>query len=728
MRGLDLSSGSNKHGHERDARADRWRIGASGICLLLVACLVTVVPALAAGTVEERRYAFQFEGNDHISASALRRSARTELEAFVQNTGREADLEDAVFQMEITYRSRGYAFAAVTYVRDVSEDRVGVVFSIVEGPRVRIQHIVFTGHSAVPVADLEALFDASKAFLIGSGSRPFIQAEIDAGISRVRNFYLARGYLDAAVGAPRYVYTSDRSQVDIEIPLSEGRLYRLTDIRYAGDLPETVAEPLRSLRAEMVGHPYNRSQRLVIRSRIEEIYGNLGYAEMHMDVDEKRLPAQGGILIEATITSGETFTISDIKLRGNINTKPDFIRARLKLEPGDRYSLTGERDSFRALYRTGLFSKVDLTLEDQGRPAERTLVVSVVEGPSREVYIEPGWGSYEQLRFKLGWREKNPFGNGRNVGLETTVSVKSRQVVLNMVDPWFLNTEITADLPLYYNYREEPSYTQEDIGVSPSFSRQLSDHVSATAAYNFRNTDISDVDPAVALADSEEDSYNFSSIKLQGTFDDRDDPFYPSRGKRLSFGIEHADDALGGDITFTRLTAGMRYFYSFNQDTVLGLRYATGFIYPGPNETSVPISERFFNGGENSVRSFRQSELGPKDLSGDPVGGLAFNTINVELRRRLIGDLSGSLFFDLGNVAPNRSYIEGRRRPPEDRSDAVSDTLDDFFSDFRPGIGIGLQYKLPIGPVRCDLAFNPDADDDRDEDEFVFHFSVGMAF
>ena len=99
-------------------------------------------------------------------------------------------------------------------------------------------------------------------------------------------------------------------------------------------------------------------------------------------------------------------------------------------------------------------------------------MVSVVEGPSREVYIEPGWGSYELARLKLGWREKNPLGGGRNVGIESIVSVKSRQVVVNMVDPWFLNTEITADVPLYYSYREEPSFTREDIGVSPSFSRQ----------------------------------------------------------------------------------------------------------------------------------------------------------------------------------------------------------------------------------------------------------------
>jgi outer membrane protein assembly factor BamA len=290
-----------------------------------------------------------------------------------------------------------------------------------------------------------------------------------------------------------------------------------------------------------------------------------------------------------------------------------------------------------------------------------------------------------------------------------------------------LNTEITADFPLFYNYREEPSFTREDVGLSASFSRPFGAHVSGTAGYTLRNTDISDVD-ADAGEDVVAETYNFASLKVQGTYDDRDDPFYPTRGRRFTLGLEHADEVLGGEITFTRLTAGMRYFHAFGPDTVLGLRYTTGFIFPGGGEGTVPIGERFFNGGENSVRSFRQSELGPKDPSGDPVGGLAFNTVNVELRRKLIGDLSGALFFDMGNVAPNRSYSERGRQAPENSSEAVSDTLDDYFTDFRYGVGAGLQYMLPIGPVRADLAFNPDADHDRDEDDWVFHFSVGMAF
>jgi len=719
-----LSSGSNSRRRVFKYAAHRSKaVWGLGLALVLVLAPVATVPAS-----DEGRFEFRFVGNRQLSDAALHRAAGAELEAFVQNKGREADLVDAVFQMTIHYRREGYAFAQVTYAREQHDDRVRVVFTVEEGPRVWVEAIRFVGDVTVPKEDLEALFATAQLVFFRSDMLPYVQSQIEAGTGRVRDYYRARGYQDVQVDPPRLTFSQDRSRVAVAIPISEGRLYRLTDLRFKGDLPEPLTADLRALHEAMVGQAYNRSLRLVTQSRLEEIYGDKGYADIKVAMDEKRLAAPEGIRLEAVITSGPLVTIERIEVRGARKTASNFIRRRLKFKPGDRYSLTKERESFRALYRTGLFSRVDIFLEDPGAPGRRILVVVVTEGPAREFYIEPGWGSYELLRLRLGWREKNPFGGGRNVGLDTTVSIKSRQVVASLVDPWFLNTEITADVPVYYSYREEPSYTREDIGFSPSLSSQLSPHVSVTTAYTLRNTDLSDVDSLSSLEDVEVDNYNFGSIKLQTTYDDRDDPFYPARGKRFTFSIEHADDFLGGDIIFTRLTAGMRYFHSFNRDTVLGLRYATGFIYPGPGETNVPISERFFNGGENSVRSFRESELGPQDPSGDPVGGLAFNTINVELRQRLVGDLLGTLFFDIGNVAPNRSISEGSRRPPENRSDAVSDTLADFLSDFRPGIGIGLQYKLPIGPLRCDLAFNPDADDDRDEDDWVFHFSVGMAF
>jgi outer membrane protein assembly factor BamA len=250
----------------------------------------------------------------------------------------------------------------------------------------------------------------------------------------------------------------------------------------------------------------------------------------------------------------------------------------------------------------------------------------------------------------------------------------------------------------------------------------LTERVKATGGYGFRMTDVSDLD-----SDASKDTntnYDYASLKAQATYDSRSDLFFPLRGQRSFISAEYADSFLGSDIKLARLTGGVRYFFSLTKSTVLGMRYRTGLIVPGKDDLDdLPLAERFFNGGENTVRSFKQSELGPQDDNGDPVGGLATNVINIELRQRLIGNLTGSLFLDFGNVSPNRSLEKYDRK-----SDIMSDTFSQYFENFRPGVGFGLQYQLPVGPARVDFAFNPDRDSDRDEDFFVFHFSVGMAF
>ena len=117
-----MSSGSNNDHRGRGFETRRALIGVWAIGLSLTLCLATAGPVSAEKANAGRRYAFQFEGNQGMSAAALRRSASAELDAFVQNGGREADLEDAVFQMEITYRGEGHAFATVSYTRAVRED------------------------------------------------------------------------------------------------------------------------------------------------------------------------------------------------------------------------------------------------------------------------------------------------------------------------------------------------------------------------------------------------------------------------------------------------------------------------------------------------------------------------------------------------------------------------------------------------------------------------------
>jgi outer membrane protein assembly factor BamA len=225
-----------------------------------------------------------------------------------------------------------------------------------------------------------------------------------------------------------------------------------------------------------------------------------------------------------------------------------------------------------------------------------------------------------------------------------------------------------------------------------------------------------------------EDDYNKGTIGVQATWDTRDDIFYPAAGLRIFSGFDISLPVLGSDLEFSRITLGCRYFIELPQEYIIGLRATSGLIVPIRDQYYIPISERFFNGGSSTVRSYKHSELGPKDENNEPLGGLGYNVFSVELRKRFYKNFAATLYVDAGNVSPNRSLLESGFEPYDSRSELFDDTLNDFFSEFKFGVGVGLQYLLPVGPIRVDVAYNPDPEEIWNEDSWVFHFSLGMAF
>ncbi len=672
---------------------------------------------------QDRPFELRFEGNASLGTGKLRAAAIDELGDFRRQGHRRADADDAAFQMEMVYRKEGFPFAAVGYRYEPGV----LTFAVTEGPRATVAEVRITGNSAYPAAELQAFFSAKGAGLFGVGRQLFVKSEIEAGASGLRDYYYGSGYTDVVVEKPSYVYSEDRTAVTVSVQIREGIRYFVSAVSFGGDVHPAVQNELDSLSRSLAGKPYYPRRKLQVRSAVLEVYGNLGYPDAVVQIHSCPGEEPGGMVLEAVIGSGPQVRIADVSVTRTGKTRERFIRNRLELAPGDVYDQQKERASFQQLYRTGLFTQVDLELEETAEPGLSNLNVSVVEGPSQELFFEPGWGSYELLRARTGFRQKNLFGTGRIARAEAGVSVKSVDALVGLTDPWFLQTRVTADFPVAYRRREEPSFTREENSGSALFSRKLTGSLTVTAGYVYRATRQLAVKVDEA-ADEADNSYNLGSLKGQLTFDTRDDLFFPSRGQRHFLSVEHASRNLGGDVGFTRTTGGVRGFLPLTTTTTLGLRYATGLIVPSSEDVSVPLAERFYNGGERTVRSYLESELGPRDLSGDPLGGLAHNTLNLELRQRLFGNFAASAFFDYGNVSPNRGRAERGLPPYASRSELLSETYAQFFQDFRPGVGFGLQYLLPVGPARLDFAFNPDARVDEGERRFVWHFSVGMAF
>ncbi len=397
------------------------------------------------------------------------------------------------------------------------------------------------------------------------------------------------------------------------------------------------------------------------------------------------------------------------------------------MKPGDIYTNTKRRESFRKLFDSGLFAKITIELASPKQDGSRDLEVIVKELPTREYYVEPGWGSYEELRLRAGVFEKNLFGTGRNGRIEGLVSTKGETITLSYTDPWLLQTDIIMNVPLYYERRDEPSYTSEEASLSILFSKNLSRNLTLTTGYQYKMTQLYSLTDDTPLP-KDEDDYNKGTVGIQAVWDTRDDIFYPAAGLRLFSGFDISLPAFGSDLEYGRITLGCRYFMKLPHEYILGLRATTGLIFPIRDQISIPISERFFNGGDNTVRSYKHSELGPKDNNNEPVGGLGYNVFSIEVRKRFYRNFAATLYVDAGNVTPNRSLLESDFTPYTSRSELLNDTFNDFFSDFRFGIGMGLQYLLPVGPVRLDVAYNPDPEEAWNEDTFVFHFSLGMAF
>ena len=674
-----------------------------------------------------RSYSITIKGNSSIKEKDLLKAATGELQMFEKRGYRKADIDDAAFQMRSAYLQAGYAFALVDYTYEKKGDHVEVIFDIQEGPRVIVENIIFQGNRNIPTDKLLSFFGEPAKNWGRKQQTIFVESAVSDGINMIRDHYRGEGFIDVVVKNPDLAFNANRSGVTITIAIEEGPQYIISDVQLKGDLTPELAPELDKIKNELTGKPYYVRRKLFLRTSLEDAYDAVGYAEANVAIEVIHQDEPGRIILRATITSGTQVRIADVVISGNDSTKESFIKDRLLLKPGDIYSRGKKMESFRKLYDSGLFAKISMELSAPREDGSRVLEVEVEELPTREYFVEPGWGSYEQLRLRAGAFEKNLFGTGKNGRIDGLVSIKGETITLSYTDPWLLQTDISMNVPLYFESRDEPSYTSEETALSVLFSRKFSKNLTLSTGYQYKMTQLLNLADDTPLQKGEDD-YNKGTVGIQAVWDSRDDLFYPAKGLRLASGFDISLPALGSEIEFGRITLGCRYFIQLPHEYILGLRATTGLIIPIGDQSFIPISERFFNGGDNTVRSYKHSELGPKDENNEPIGGLGYNVFSIELRKRFYKDFATTLYVDAGNVSPNKSLLENNFMPYASGSDLLDDTLNDFFSEFKYGIGIGFQYLLPVGPIRIDVAYNPDPEEIWNEDNWAFHFSLGMAF
>jgi outer membrane protein insertion porin family len=669
------------------------------LCLLLCACASRRGDSGApVQRVERRGVSLVFDGALSYGVERLGAVVSEDLERLANAPNRRAVLDDAAFALQRFYRREGFADAEVEF-EERGENRVR--FQVREGPRVLIERFDFPGVRELGVDELEELYEAPRV-----GERPVLVAGAIAELARaLESRYVVRGFVKVEVLEPRIEREAGSALARVSIEVREGRVYRLGELTWSGELGELAGE-LEALARRERGTTYTSQAVGSLCSRAAELFAERGYPDIRVRPSNEAFGEGDEVSLELSVEPGPLVTIAAIDVRGTERVDRELVLSRVAFREGRRWRASDERDSLRELFRTGLFSSVELDLEGEGEGEARTLVVRVREALSREFSVEPGYGSYERLRLGIAWRDRNWFGSGRAFNVESTIAELAQRATVSLVDLHLLESDVEGSLSIFGGRRIEPSFTSSDFGGAVTLTRAFSRHVRGIVGYQFRRSGVSDVDATVASSELVQD-VNIGSITVTPSWDDRDQYFVPTRGTFAQLSLEYASGATGSQLDFVRTRWTASHFLSLGETSVLGASWRGGVIAPLPGTDTIPLQERFFNGGENTVRAFNENELGPLDVDGEPLGGEAFNVFSLELRRELTTNLDGALFWDAGDVSASSS-------------DVLS------LKDVRHGPGVGLRYRLPVGPVRLDLGYNPEARDE--ESRWVLHLSVGMSF
>jgi outer membrane protein assembly complex protein YaeT len=681
----------------------------TALAALLTAAALCAVPAARAAT------AVTIEGNAALGAGRLREAAAAELAGLKDPARRAAAAADAAFQMEYAGRTAGYAFIQVEYAIAGTGADAAVVFTVREGPLVRLGTVSFSGNAFFSAAQLQP-------YIAAQGAGPFVEAEVRSGRGELVQLYREQGFADVRIGEPQITLRAGRTVADVHIEIAEGTRSMIEAVVFEGDALPDAAPLLSGLASSLPGQPFFGQRRLLLGNEVTAAFAAQGYPDAAVLVREEPGRQPGDVVLRVAATSGQRVRIGRVEVVGNRRTSTGLILSRIPVRPGQWFNATALQEGVRGLYGTGVFSHVEHTLAGTG--AERVLRISVQEAAARETSVEVGWGAYEQLRGRVSYRDRNLFGTLLSAGTEAGASLKSRVVKVDVLDPRVLGSAYSLGLPLSWRFRQEPTYTSEETELALRLYRAFAGRVTAGLKYGYRLSKLSQLSPDVPPS-ARDTRYASSSLKANLDLDRRNDVFYPSRGWQAGLSVELADQRLGGTQDFLRCTGAAKLFQPLGAGVVLGLRLDTGFVVPTRGSEELPVSERFFAGGDGSVRSFGEQQLGPQGATGDPLGGLASTVAGIEVRRRLLGNVAASVFADFGNVSPNRS-VAGLD-PATTSTATLADAMwTDYLRDFRAGIGFGLQYLTPLGPARLDLAWNPAPR--QGEAGFAWHFSVGMAF
>ena len=667
----------------------------------------------------------EVDGASKVSARKLRK----QLEIKINQPVSEEALEKGRQKILDVYKSRGFNDATVQFRVDPIDEKRGtarVVFTVNEGIKAAVRRIQFEGNTHFSDYTLRKQMKTHGRTIIyffdKSGRLDEVQLQQD--LDSIKEFYQNHGYLDADVKDVRKEREDGIMILDISI--TEGPQYHVGRLTISGEKNSTDAK-IRALLKMKEGSVYSPKQLHDDAKNIADGYGAGGYVDLVI-TPESSPGGSNTIDLHYKIEEGNRYFVQRINIIGNTRTKDKVIRREVLIAPGDVYNTVRVDISKKRLENLGYFGTVETFPEDTGIPGRKDLTVEVQEKRTGSLSFGGGFSTIDSLIFFAELTQGNfditnwpsLTGGGQKFRLRIQVGTQRKDLILALTEPYFLDRRLSLGGQAFFNEADYLSseYNQRDYGIMVELRKPLTPFIYAGISYRLENIDIYNVvvgaSPDIR---SQEGTTTKSAVGGTLVFDRRDSPLLSRSGQRISFTPYIAGGFLGGDTQTYGLDLEASQYFHLPKDVIFLLNGEMGVVNVwggapstipagGGTASAVPIYDRLYLGGSNNLRGFAFRDVGPRDASGEPIGGLSMARATAEMTFPVIAKVRFAIFYDTGFL----------------HADAYDFSLDHVASD----AGVGLRLDLPIGPIRIDYGI-PIQKDGRSGSGHI-NFNVGYQF
>jgi outer membrane protein insertion porin family len=694
-----------------------------------------VINVVVEVTPKYRVLTVRFEGNKKVKSRRLEKETKTKPNSSLDERQVKEDAE----KIKEYYQKNGYNQISINYT--VERDRVTgfgtVIFKINEGFKVKISDIRFIGNDHIKARTLGGMMDGPLvkametrrwwmfSWLTGSGRLKDEQFEDD--LDKLRDYYREQGYLDVEIPQDKIIYDYPTpKKLVVTIQIEEGRQYKVGDITFSGNKLHSTRMLKRIVR-QKTGTIFAPSKIDKDVEGLEDFYGKDGYLETRIHPNRKPNVVTGNIDIDYEVNESEKFFVESIHIEGNTKTKSLVIIRELTLGPGEVFNMVRMKVSKMRLENTRFFSDQNLTPETTNIPGRRNLKVSVKEDRTGNLSFGAGYSSLEKLvffaevtqsNFDLFNRKGFFQGDGQKFRLRLQIGSESNEITLSFEEPWLFQKQLALGFNLF---RTSSSYDNQyydlmRLGGEVYLRKRLFELVEGTLTLSHENDEVSNVSPAYQYYIAE-GSTLISRVGFQLLRDTRDKIVSTTSGNRIELNASVAGQALlgknlGGDLDIYSLELRTSQFLPVfeAQDQVIAILARAGVVDDygrTKNFYEYRATDGYFLGGPYSLRGFENRDVGPKDLSGYPLGGKTYGFLSLEYSIDIVSPVRFAVFYDAGFVN--------------------SDAYDFSPMRYNDNFGFGIRMFVAGAPLSLDYGI-PMTTDRYNDKGGQFNFSFGTRF